>query len=143
MVKAALRYYHDFTIFLYFPKILDNVLFLNPQPLFDALCYLISISFVDTVNDLHHEGTCLPPGAHDELKKQGTFNEDLLTSPNSHLFSTVFSPQEFLNLMTSLFIMATLPEKGKYFFSQLSFLLLLPLQTISLCHIDSNNTLTF
>ena len=118
MVKAALMYYHDITIFLYFPEILPNVVFLHPQPLFDALSNLISISFVDTVSDLHHEGTSLPPGAHDELKEEGTFKENLLTSPNPHLsqgFNHDFTPQDFLKLMTSLFIMASLPEKEKYF----------------------------
>ena len=90
MVKMALMYYHDLTIFLYFPEILPNVVFLHPQSLFDVLCHLISISFVDTVNELECKGTSLPPGAHDELKEQGTFNEGLLTSLNSDLFALDF-----------------------------------------------------
>ena len=49
LVKTALMYYHDLTIFLYFLEILPNIFFLHPQPLFDVLCHLISISFVDTV----------------------------------------------------------------------------------------------
>ena len=49
------------------------------------------------------------PAAHRELKDQGTFKEDLLTSPNPHLsegFYPEFTPQDFLKLMTSLFIIA-------------------------------------
>ena len=114
MVKAALIYYHDLTIFLYFPEILPNVVFLHPQPLFEALSNLISISFADTANSV---GTSLLPGAHIELKELGTFNEDLLKSPIDlwKVFSSKFTQQDFLKLMTSLFIMASLPEKGKYF----------------------------
>ena len=118
-VEAALMYYHDLTVFLYFPKILPNVVFLHPQPIFERLSDLISISFVDAVN--HLEEKCIylhKPNAHNELKLQGTFEENLLALPNSHLskgFSSDFSVKNFLNLMTSLFIFASLPEPGKYF----------------------------
>ena len=118
MVKAALMYYHDLTIFLYFPEVLPNVVFLHPQPLFDVLSDLISISFADTVKYLHRKHISLPSGAFDKLKKEGTFQEDLVTSEDSHLykrFSSEFSPQNFLKLMTSLFIMAPLTDKRKYF----------------------------
>ena len=118
-IKAALNYYHDLTIFLYFPKILPDVVFLHPQPLFNKLSDLISISFPGVVDYLEEEGIPIHSyAAHEELKDEGTFKEDLLTSPNSHLsqgFYPEFTPQDFLKLMTSLFIMASLPEKGKYF----------------------------
>ena len=117
-IDAALMYYHDLTIFLFFPQILHNVVFLHPQPLFDKLSDLISISFHDTVNHVDDKGISLPPGAYEELKYEGTFKEDLLTSPNSYLsqgFYSEFTSQDFLKLMTSLFIIASLPEKGKYF----------------------------
>ena len=118
-VHAALMYYHDLTIFLYFPKVLPNIAFLNPQPLFERLSDLISISFADVVDHLEEVGVYLyNHAAHEELKDEGTFKEDLLTSPNSHLsqgFSPEFTPQDFLKLMTSLFIIASLPKKGKYF----------------------------
>ena len=42
----------------------------------------------------------------------------MLTSPNSHLSQGVscdFSVNDFLKLMTSSFIFASLPEQGKYF----------------------------
>ena len=69
MVHAALMYYHDLTIFLYFPKILPNIAFLYPQPLFERLSDLISISFADTVDRLEEGGISLyNPAAHKELK---------------------------------------------------------------------------
>ena len=118
-IEAALMYYHDLTIFLYFPKILPNVVFLHPQPIFDRLSDLISISFADVVDQLEKRGIYLnKPRAHEELKVQGTFEETLLSLPNSHLsqgFSSDFSVKDFLKLMTSLFIFASLPEQGKYF----------------------------
>ena len=118
-IEAALMYYHDLTVFLYFPKILPNVVFLHPQPIFERLSDLISISFADAVDCLEEEYIdLLEPGAYEELKVQGTFEEKLLASPYSHLsqgFSSDFSVKDFLKLMTSLFIFASLPEQGKYF----------------------------
>ena len=116
-VQAALNYYHDLTIFLYFPEILPNVVFLHPQPLFNKLSDLISISFDDTMKHLGDD-VSLTTDTDEELKDGGTFKEDLLTSPTSHLsqgFYPEFTPQHFLKLMTSLFIIASLPERGKYF----------------------------
>ena len=99
-VEAALMYYNDLTIFLYFPKLLPNVVFLHPQPLFEMLSDLISLSFADAVDKLANKGFNLDnPAAHEELKYEGTFEEDLLTSPNSHLsqeFYPEFTPQDFL-----------------------------------------------
>ena len=119
-VEAALMYYHDLTIILYFHRILPNVVFLHPQPIFDKLSDLISISFADAVNHLDDQGICIPPGAYEELKNKGTFTQDLLTSPNSHLsqgFSSDFSADDFLKLMSNLHILASLPvpEQNKFF----------------------------
>ena len=94
------------------------MLCLHPQPHFDKLSDLISISFDDVVSHLDDEGISLPPGTYKELKEEGTFKADLLTSPNSHLsqgFYPEFLPQDFLKLMTNLFVIASLPEKGQYF----------------------------
>ena len=116
-VHAALMYYHDLTIFLYFPKVLPKIVFLHPQPLFERLSDLISISFADAVDHLEEVGVSLyNPAAHGELKEEGTFREDLLTSPNSHLsqgFYPEFTAQDFLKLMESLYILASLPD-NKY-----------------------------
>ena len=72
----------------------------NPQPLFDRLSDLISISFADAVDQLEENSIYLHiPNAHEELKEKGTFKEDLLTSPNSRLsqgFYHEFTPQHFL-----------------------------------------------
>ena len=115
-IEAALKYYHDLTIFLYFHKVLPNVVFLHPQPLFDKLSELISISFADAVDHLEEECDIdLPPGAHKQLKNEGTFEKRLLESCLSQGFSAEFSIDDFLKLMEHLFIIASLPQPGKYF----------------------------
>ena len=114
-VEKALMYYHDMTIFLYFPKILSNVVFLHPQILFDILSVLISISFAETLDLLRDHDIFIDEKDFIELKEEGSFSKKLLTLPLFDKFSSDFSVDNFLFLMTNLFIMAPLPEEGKYF----------------------------
>ena len=113
-IEAALMYYHDMTIFLYFPSILSDVVFLHPQLLFNKLSDLISIFFADTINHLKCN-IRIPPKDYNELKDEGSFNIKLLSSHLRDGFSSDFSEHDFVKLMTGLFIMGSLPEKGKYF----------------------------
>ena len=113
-VEAALMYYHDLTVFLYFPKTLPNVVFLHPQPLFDKLSELISISFADAVEYLRNMKIFQPPNVHHQLKHEGTFSRDLFDRiPEG--FTPEFTADDFLKLMEDIFIVAPLPEKGKFF----------------------------
>ena len=114
-VENALMYYHDLTIFLYFKEILSDVVFLHPQPLFTKLSELISISFDNAVDYLKEKGIDLSPGNQEELKNEGTFKKELLTSTLNYGFSSIFKAEDFLILMTKLFILAYLPEQQKYF----------------------------
>ena len=118
-VEAALLYYHDLTIFLYFHKVLPDVVFLHPQPLFNKLSELISISFADAAEHLQSEGIHLPPHAHTQLKNKGIFEKGLLESCLSERFSAIFLVEDFLKLMEDVFIIASLPQtqsdKSMYF----------------------------
>ena len=114
-VNAALLYYHDLTIYLYFPKVLPNVVFLNPKPLLDKLSLLISISFADAVDDLKTTlGIDVHRSTHEKLKIQGIFSRNLLTETLPQGFSKEFSTDDFLNLMEYLFILSPLPQ-SEYF----------------------------
>ena len=65
-VHAALAYYHDLTIFLYFPKVLPNMAFL------ERLSDLINFSFADAVDHLEGGGISLyNPAAHEKLNDEG------------------------------------------------------------------------
>ena len=113
-VESALMYYHDLTVFLYFPKVLPNVVFLHPQPLFDKLSELISISFADAVDHLRKMNIVLPADSHDQLKSEGTFTRDIFDRL-SEGFTAEFTADDFLRLMEDIFIIAPLPVKGKFF----------------------------
>ena len=113
-VEACLMYYHDLTIFLFFPNTLPNVVFLHPQPLFNKLSELICISFADTVAHLKKMNIVLPPDAHHQLKSEGTFKREVLDCiPDG--FTSDFTADDFLRLMEDILVVAHLPKKGKYF----------------------------
>ena len=119
-VKAALMYYHNLTVFLYFPDILPDVVFLHPQPLFTILSDLISISFAETIDHFKVHGikgkhNVIEPSAYRDLKNEGSFTRDLLSSPLFNGFSHDFTADDFLHLMTSLPIIAYLPKEKRYF----------------------------
>ena len=112
-VEAALMYYHDLTIFLYFPQVLPNAVFLHPKPLFDKLSELISF-FADTVDHLEDKGINIPSGAHKQLKNEGIFQQKLVTSVLSQGLTAMLSPDDFIKLMKNVFIIAAIPQEGKY-----------------------------
>ena len=110
-VNAALMYYHDLSIYLYFPDVLPNVVFLNPKPLLNKLSLLISISFADAVDDLKKTLKIHVGGnTHEKLKKRGIFSKNLLTESLSQGFSKEFSADDFLILMEHLLIISPLPS---------------------------------
>ena len=116
-VKAALKFYNDhLTVFLYFPDI--KVVFLHPQPLFDTLSELISISFAVHVDELTKNGIKIPQGAHRDLKTKGMFKKDLLSylPGSSKVFADgVFTIDRFLMLLQNLSIIAPLQNSEEYF----------------------------
>ena len=112
-IETALIYFHHLTFISYFPKVLPDIVFLHPQPIFDKLSELISISIADAVDHLEDEEIDLMPGAHIDLKEFGTFERDLLK--DFPLFSDDFTAEDFLQLMEHFHIISYLPQQGKYF----------------------------
>ena len=114
-VEEALAFFIDLGKFLYFPEVLPDIVFLHPQPLLDKLSELISISIPEAVDHLEDNEIDLPPGAHEQLKNEGIFDLDLLTEYLFEGFSPEFSADHFLKLMENLYIVAPLPQHGKFF----------------------------
>lgn len=77
-VKAALKYFHNLTVLLYFPDIIEEVIFLDPKPLFDKLSKLIAVSFAEGAN--YYEALEIDIGnmAHDDMKNKEIFENQLL-----------------------------------------------------------------
>ena len=103
-VKAALCYFHNLTIFLYFADILSHVVFLDPQFLFDKLSELIAVSYGDVRFD---DATIR------NLRKKGIFKRELLDTMEFE--EDIFSTSDFLKLMKGLLIISQIPNDTRYF----------------------------
>ena len=109
-VKAALLYFHNLTLFLYFPSILPDVIFHNPQALFDMLSRLIAISYEDCSYDGKH---LYDAATISNLRENGIFERNVLDT--LEFGEEVFSADHFLKLMQGLLIISELPNDRRYF----------------------------
>ena len=107
--KAALEYFHDLNVCLYYPHVLPHVVFTSPQYLFDLISKLMAISFHETsvTSDVTPSVATVK-----RLKKGGIFTKDLVAS---FPLNDNCSADDFLKLMCHLYIATPLPESGTYF----------------------------
>ena len=105
-VKAALRYFHSLTVYLYFPSILPKVIFIHPQPLFDKLSKVIAVSFGGSEYDTR---------TITDLVKKGIFKKVLFEKISERFVENLFTADDFLKLMEHLLIIMKLPNNEGYF----------------------------
>ena len=118
-VKNALLYYHSLTVILYYPDVIPNYVFLNPQPLFDKLSQVIIASFPKGPKILQEMGIDLPGNAHRNLHTKGIFSKELLNKL-AYYDSDKLHTLDLIALMIELSIIVKLsPEEydrdEKYF----------------------------
>ena len=114
-VKKALEYLHNVTIILYYPDVLPNLVFVDPQPILDILSRLIAITYVDLAQ-LHLIAD--PPPSQDarhNLSTSGCFKEELLNFVGT---SEQFQSSHMIALLEHLHIIAKVEgrKEGDYFF---------------------------
>ena len=117
-VEKALEYLHSVTIILYYPKVLPNVIFVDPQPILDILSRLIAITYVDQAQ-LRLFANLLP--SLDDIKNlitSGCFKEELLHIVGKSVFvHDQFEPHDMIKLLLNLRIIVEVKSRkeGDYF----------------------------
>ena len=109
-VKNALLYYHSLTIILYYPDIIPDYVFLNPQPFFDKLSQIIIASFPEGQRIFQKKGIDLPGNTQPNLSTKGIFSKvllDKLASYDSDKLHTL----DLIALMIELSIIVKLPQE--------------------------------
>ena len=117
-VIKSITYLHSMAFFLFFPKVIPNVIFTNPQYLLDMLSALIRFSFVDSLEDILPTNQCLEGDAQRIFHEDGVFDSSLLCKLCLHFVSPLFSEENFLKLLQYLRIVAplsTMETKKQYF----------------------------
>ena len=107
-LKAALQYFHDLTLCLYYPNVLPDVVFATPQCLFDKLSEIIGVSLGKCECGIDFE-------AKERLQNEGLFEKELLKQLPKGFVDGLFSPEDFLKLMEHLFIASHMPGTDTYF----------------------------
>ena len=107
-VKKSLSHLHTMALFLYFPIVLCNAIFTNPQYLLDMLSALIRVSFVDSLEDILLEGKSIAPDTQRAFREFGVFEESLLDNVCLPFVSSLFSKNAFLTLLRYLHIITPL-----------------------------------
>ena len=105
-VMKSITYLHSMALFLYFPVVLPNVIFTNPQYLLDMLSKLIRVSFVDLLDDILSEGQSLLSHIQHEFRTNGVFEESFLDKLCLPFVSSLFTKTHFLDLLQYLCIAA-------------------------------------
>ena len=107
----CIEYLNSLSLVLYFPDILDNVIFTNPQYLVNLVTSIIRASFVDPAKYNIFKDCALYPGWVQQLQQKGIFESKLLDALNNLEFvEGLFTKDNFLELMAHLCIVSPLTE---------------------------------
>ena len=107
-VKECVAFFDSLSLFLYYPKVLPNIIFTNPQYLLDSLSTLIRFSFVDLLEEILPDEEL---SSEDQrlLREDGIFEDLLLDKLSLPFIPHLFSKDDFLQLLCHLCIIAPLP----------------------------------
>ena len=108
--EEALNFFNSLNMLFYFPTILPNLVFIEPQMLLDKVSEL--------VDETYHmrQGDKLQPMVGERLKfrEYGQVTEKFLSEFKSHYEPLLFTPKELITLLRGLLVLADLSE-GVYF----------------------------
>ena len=115
-LKAALEYFDNLNIFLYYPSVLSEVFFSNPQILLNKVTELVQFSY--------SLGSDSPPiaveGKWRQFRDEGIIKCEMFQDEcfSAHYIADLFTPAEIIKLFQHLLITAPLSSK-EYFMPSL------------------------
>ena len=105
----CIEYLNSLSLVLYFPDILDNVIFTNPQYLVKLVTSIIRSSFVDPAKYNIFKDCAPYPGWNQQLRQKGIFESNLLDAlQNLEFVEGLFTKNNFLELLVHLCIISPL-----------------------------------
>ena len=107
--RLCIEYLNSLSLVLYFPDVIDNVIFTNPQYLVNLVTSIIRASFVDPVKCKIFKDCAPYPGWNQQLRQKGIFESNLLDALlNVQFVEGLFTKDNFLELMAHLCIISPL-----------------------------------
>ncbi|XP_019863185.1 PREDICTED: uncharacterized protein LOC109592056, partial [Amphimedon queenslandica] len=113
-VNECLIYLDSMRLCIYYPTVLPQVVFTNPQFLIDCLSNIACVSFIDNLTEI---GINLSWEDLNLLKRDGVFDESLLDNLQLNLVPGLFSKGDLLSLMQHFLVISTIKtaDKSRYF----------------------------
>ena len=115
-LTAALKYFDDLNIFLYYPSVLPEVVFSNPQVILDKITELVHFSYClqSDTPPIALEGKWL------HFRDKGMVRLDMFQDKrfSAHYISDLFTPEDLIKLFEHLLIIACF-SSGEYFMPSL------------------------
>ena len=105
--EFALEFFHNLSIIFYYPKILPDVVFVDPQVLLDKVTELVQVTF--ELQDPDPIAPCLPLG-WEQFDKFAEVTKDFLENErfSSHYHKQVFTRKHLTTLLEKLLVFAKL-----------------------------------
>ena len=105
VVQAALLYLREHNVFLYFPDILPNLIFLDPQVPLDLVNAIVRFSYLAEKNEI----PCLTEKQQD-MCRHGRITLDLVKHKelSSRFVDSVYQPQDAIKLFQKIYTIAPL-----------------------------------
>ena len=110
IVKAALIYFHRHNVFLYFQRILPNVVFLAPQVPLDFVNEIVAFSYKVKSGAILGLG-----GKYVRFCNEGIITEEMLCYDilqlSDHFIHGIYEPQDAINLFLHIYAIAPLKKE--------------------------------
>ena len=104
-VRECLKYLDSMRLCIYYPDVLEKVVFTSPQFLIDCITKIVQVSFDDNLQKK------LPKEAYESLSKNGVFKKSLLNNLELS-FCHLFSKHDLLTLLQHLNVISPIKANG-------------------------------
>lgn len=112
--KDALKYLHNVTTIIYYPDANLDKVFVDPQPILDALSYLLALTYVESVAlyDRHLiMGKDVSGEEVKDLKQKGMFKKELIDKLK---LNVNFPTDDFIKLLCHLYVIAKIDDNNYF-----------------------------
>ena len=111
-VKSCLEHLNSFNLIIYFSKVLNHIIFTNPQYLIDMVSKLISVSFVRNERIARRLYQGLHANQYRSLRQDGLFDDTLLDQINLPFHENLFTKEHFLQLLQNLLLISPVQHQS-------------------------------
>ena len=110
-IKEALTYLHNVTTIIYYPDAKLKIVFVDPQPILDALSYLLALTYVDLHKQDNHTKQAVSLGDVNRLEQEGMFNNKLIKQLK---LNDNFPTDDFIKLLCHLYVIAEIKDNNYF-----------------------------